>query len=148
MNLPDFLEEHRAAVLARAEKGLHQAHLSHYEQVGSSASLDRLEKLLDLVVECSRTHDLGRMVHHAGQVARERYAGGFALYELQTAFNVLEEAVWVAVTEGLPLEDQVPALGLLGTVLGAGKDALARGYVEMARHHAPHVDPGALLRGL
>lgn len=148
MTLPDFLQEHSEAIMANAEKGLSRAHLSHYEQVGHPAAVQRLERLLELATECARSHDLGRMISHAGQVARERYTAGFALYEVQTAFNVLEEAIWLAVMEAMPVEEQGRALGLLSTILGAGKDALAREYVDLARRRAPQADPTALLRGV
>jgi hypothetical protein len=40
------------------------------------------------------------------------------------------------------------SLGLLTTVLGAGKDALARSYVSLAsRQHVPSLDLRALLEG-
>jgi hypothetical protein len=45
---------------------------------------------------------------------------------------VLEEAIWMQVLRHLPVTDYAEALGLVGTVLGAGKDSLARRYVSLA----------------
>jgi hypothetical protein len=72
------------------------------------------------------------MIAHAQTIARERFASGFDLSEVQTAFNVLEEAIWRRILEGLPPVDYGEALGLVSTLLGAGKDALARTYVTLA----------------
>ena len=67
---------------------------------------------------------------------------------MQTAFNVLEEAIWQDVIVALPAEDLVEASGLLGTVLGAGKDTLARTWVSLAsQQHVPSLDLTALFQG-
>jgi hypothetical protein len=72
------------------------------------------------------------MVAHTDSIARERFASGFDLWEVQTAFNVLEEAIWVHILKELPPTEYAEALGLVSTVLGTGKDTLARRYVSLA----------------
>jgi hypothetical protein len=48
-----------------------------------------------------------------------------------------------------PPEDLAEAIGLVGTVFGAAKDALARGYVSLAsHHHVTSLDLSALFRGV
>jgi hypothetical protein len=48
----------------------------------------------------------------------------------------------------MPAEDQAEALGLVGTVLGCGKDLLARQYVSLAtKTHTPSLDLHALFAG-
>ena len=75
-------------------------------------------------------------------MAAARFSAGFDLSEVQTAFNLLEEATWSHAMDGLPTEDFGPAIALIGTVFGAGKDALARAYVaNAARLHGESVDP-------
>jgi hypothetical protein len=68
---------------------------------------------------------------------------------VQSAFNSLEEVVWARMLAELPPAELAEALGLVSTVLGAGKDALARRYVSLAaRTHAPSLDLSALFTGI
>ena len=66
------------------------------------------------------------------EIATERFHAGYDLAEIQTAFNALEEATWMRVLQRLDASELAEALGLISTVLGAGKDALARAYVSLA----------------
>jgi hypothetical protein len=72
------------------------------------------------------------MVAHADSIARERFNAGYDLWEVQTAFNVLEEAIWLRLMKELPPAELPEALGLVSTILGIGKDTLARRYVSLA----------------
>lgn len=146
-HLFEFLDPRKERILAHAEKALHDAHLAHYERGSRALTHDRLEALLDQVVEAARTHDLCRMLAHASRIADERYRAGWHLYEVQTAFNVFEEAIWLAILQEMPVEEQGKALSLLSTILGAGKDAIAREYVDLARKGVPQMDASALLSG-
>jgi hypothetical protein len=48
----------------------------------------------------------------------------------------------------LPTDDLLEAAGLVGTILGAGKDALARAWVSLATsQHVPSLDLTALFDG-
>jgi hypothetical protein len=56
--------------------------------------------------------------------------------------------MWRRVVAEVPAADLAEATGLLTTVLGFGKDALARSYVSLAsRRHVPSLDLTALFRG-
>ncbi len=78
----------------------------------------------------------------------DRFGAGFGIGEVQTAFNVLEESMWHHVVAGVPNDDMAESLGLLTTVLGVGKDALARAYVSLASHeHVSSLDLRALFQG-
>jgi hypothetical protein len=108
----------------------------------------RLESLFDTVVDCIRSRKLVQVIQYAEQTGRERFASGFGIEEVQTAFNILEESMWRHVVEGVPAGELVESLGLLSTVLGVGKDALARTYVSLASHeHVPSLDLRALFQG-
>ena len=88
------------------------------------------------------------MQRYAETVARERYEGGFDVFEVQTAFNVLEEATWRHVVASVDPAGLGEAIGVVATVLGAGKDTLARTYVALAtKRHVPSLDLTALFRG-
>ena len=82
------------------------------------------------------------------QIARERFEAGFDIHEIQTAVNVLEESIWRQISQLVPPDELAEAFGLVSTVLGAAKDALARTYVSLASHNkAPSLDLNALFQG-
>ena len=100
------------------------------------------------MLDALRSRNLGPIVASAEQVARERFEAGYDLSEVQTAFNALEEATWSRIFAGLQPTQFAEALGLVGTILGAAKDALARTYVSLATNtHAPSLDLQALFAG-
>lgn len=148
MTLPELLDGHRDAILDEAVETLVRTRLPHYDAQGAAAARDKLAQLYDLMVACVRDRDLRPMLQHARGIARERFDAGFDLREIQTAFNVLEEAAWKRVIAEVATEQLAEAIGLVSTVHGAGKDEVARTYVELAtRQHVPSVDLRALLRG-
>ena len=77
------------------------------------------------------------MIRYAENLAQERFSAGFDLYEVQRAFNVLEEAVWKQIIIDCPPTQLSEALGKISTVHGAGKDALARKYVFLSSKSKP-----------
>ena len=85
---------------------------------------------------------------YAGSVARDRFSAGFDISEVQAAFNSLERTTWHRLVADVPHSELARAVGLLSTVLGAGKDVLARTYVSLAtEHHVPSLDLTALFDG-
>ncbi len=72
------------------------------------------------------------MARYCRWLAAERLAAGFAITELQAAFNVVEEAVWSQVVAAVDGPDQLRALQLVSTTMRAGRDALVETYVELA----------------
>ncbi len=124
-----FLEEHRSSILASADEQIARAHLTHYEAAGRTETDFRLSELLDVLITASGSHQLDGVNRYAIQLAEDRHRHGYALSEVQTAINVLEEAVWRTVTADAPAEAQGYALGIVSTVLGAVKDRLACAYV-------------------
>ena len=148
MALTEALSVARDHVLQEASASLERGHLTHYEASGSEASGRRLSDLFDLVVECLATRTLAPITQYANKVAEERFDAGFNIAEVQTAFNVLEEAIWRVVIARLPTQELLDSAGLIGTVLGAGKDALARTWVALATsQHVPSLDLTALFEG-
>ncbi len=135
-------------ILTEAETALSRAHLEHYERAGEEHTRQRLRALYVLAVRAISERNLGPMLSHAESVARERYESGFDLYEVQTAFNVLEEATWRLVMKSLPPAEYGEAIGLISTVLGAGKDMLCRTYVTLAsKSKAPALDLRSVFAG-
>ena len=148
MALIEALSVARDDVLQEASASLERGHLVHYEASGLEASGRRLNDLFDLVVECLAERTLAPIAQYANNVAEERFNAGFDIAEVQTAFNVLEEAIWRVVIPGLPTQELLDSAGLIGTVFGAGKDALARTWVALATsQHVPSLDLTALFEG-
>lgn len=143
-----FLQNHAGEILAEARQAMERAHLKNYEKIGREKTHQRLRELFDLVTRCIHERNLTPMCAQAKIIATERFEAGFDLSEVQTAFNVLEEAIWMRIMNEVPPPQLAEALGLVGTVLGAGKDTLARSYVSLAtRSHAPSLNMPELFAG-
>lgn len=144
----DFLDRQRAPIIDAAGAAVGRAHTSHYEAAGPDELRRRLETLFDGLQDAAGSRDLGSVLAYADQLARERFSTGYDLSEIQTAINALEEAVWNCVFSELRPDQFAETLGLVSTILGAAKDALAREYVSLATHvHAPSLDLRALFAG-
>jgi RsbRD-like negative regulator of sigma factor len=144
-----LLAANRASILDDAADALGRTHSSHYERAGEAEVRSRLESLFDRLVRALARHDVAPVVVYAQEVAEQRFRSGFDLSEVQSAFNALEEVVWARMLAELPPAELAEALGLVSTVLGAGKDALARRYVSLAAQtHAPSLDLSALFTGI
>jgi hypothetical protein len=148
MDLVERLQMARTDVVGDAAKALGRADLRHYAALGEDQSLHRLAHLLDLVIECLQRRTLAPIIGYGARVADERFRAGFDIGEVQTAFNVLEEAIWQVIVPELPAAELPTATGMIGTVLGAGKDSLARTWVSLASsRHVPSLDLDALFEG-
>jgi hypothetical protein len=132
MNLHTLLQDRAAEILADAEEAIARARLRSYANAGQESTHQRLKALFVLTTRATKERNLGPMIAHADAIAHERFEAGYDLWEVQTAFNVLEEAIWVRVLKELPPAEYAEALGLVSTVLGVGKDTLARRYVSLA----------------
>lgn len=144
----EFLERERRPILEAADAALRRAHARHYESAGEGEVQRRLEALFDHLLQALNERDVTGMLAYAEQVAEERFNAGYDLSEVQTAFNALEEATWARAMGELEPTELAEALGLVSTILGTGKDALARRYVSLAtRAHVPSLDLRALFTG-
>ena len=148
MKVIQLLSDRKQEILDEAALALLRARLTHYVADGQEVARERLGVLLDLLLDCVSRSSLAPMTDYSRKVAERRYEAGFGLHEVQTAFNVLEEIVWRRILDGMKPEEFGEAIGLVSTVLGAGKDTLARTYVTLAtRHKAPSLDLRALFAG-
>jgi hypothetical protein len=148
MELPALLLGAESQVLDEAQATLQGSHARHYEAAGDHFTRERLADLFHLVVQAIRDRDLAAMSSFSSQIAINRFNAGFDVSEVQDAFNALEVAMWRQVVSTGSELDLVEAIGLLSTVLGFGKDALARQYVSLAsKRHVASLDMSALFRG-
>ncbi len=149
MDLNHLLSERATRILDDALQAIARSHLRSYEKAGGAMTHERLRALFVLTARGVKEKNLGPMIAHAEEIARERYASGYDLWEVQTAFNVLEEAIWLTVLKEMKPEELAEALGLVSTVLGAGKDALARSYVSLAsKTKAPSLNLQSMFSGI
>jgi methylmalonyl-CoA decarboxylase len=88
--------------------------------------------LFGLVVRCVHQGHAEAIIASSQQIAAERFAAGFDIAEIQGTFNVLEEVLWRHVAVRLAGDQRIEALGLVTTMLGSGRDALARAFVALA----------------
>jgi hypothetical protein len=132
MNLIELLQSQQNEILNTAFEAVKRSQLKNYEKAGDEHIHQRLKALFVLTIRAIKERNLGPMIAHAETIAQERFSAGFDLSEVQTAFNVLEEAIWMDILKQLPATEFAEALGLVSTVLGAGKDSLARRYVFLA----------------
>lgn len=148
MAVEELLVRERSQVLDEAVAALLRSGAIHYEESGDEFTRERLVELFDLVIGALRDRELEQVIRYCEIVAEDRFAAGFGISEIQTAFNVLEEVMWRHVVEGVQPADLPQSIGALSTILGAGKDALARRYVALAsQRHVPSLDFSALFAG-
>lgn len=149
MDLHELLLQNRTGAIDEALVGLSRSALPHYSADRTAQNRIRLERLYDLCMQCLTDRSLTPMADYARQVAGERHREGIDLREVHTAFNVLEEVIWRLITANLQPPQLVQSLGQASTILGAGKQALAVEYVNLAGHHEPGqtLDLTALFKG-
>ena len=148
MDCAALLLEHRSSILDESYTVLERSHVHHYEAAGEQFTRERLGDLFDLVATSIAHRDLAAVSSYAVTVADERFAAGFDIGEVQAAFNAIEEAMWRRIVEFSAPEDLAEATGLMSTVVGFGKDVLARTYVSLAsRRHVPSLDLSAMFAG-
>ncbi len=148
MNLYELLHRNSSEILSEAFEAMNRARLKSYAEAGPEHTHSRLKALLALTQRAVKEKNLMPMLAHAETIAAQRHSAGFDLWEVQTAFNVLEEAIWKRIIKDLPPDQFAEALGLVSTVLGAGKDALARSYVTLAsKSKSPSLNMQSLFAG-
>jgi hypothetical protein len=148
MDIAEFLDRERDAIIGTAVGAIRRAQIDHYTSSLDDETLARIQRLFDQLHSAVRNRDLGPLVRYTSTIADERFNAGFRLSEVQTAMNALEEAIWSRMIEVVPPRDLGSALGLVSTALGAGKDALARAYVSLAtRSKVPSLDVRELFAG-
>lgn len=148
MTLYDDLNNGADEILDQASAALDRAQVTHYKTAGKEVSRARLSDLFEVLLECVRERDMIVMTRAIDSVARERYGQGVGLFEVQTAINVLEEAIWRFVAKHESAETVADGLARVSSILGAAKDRLGQTYVELASSTgAPAIDLDALARG-
>jgi len=148
MTLIQLFQERSNDIIAEVEAALARAHLKSYEAAGARRVHLRIDTLYEHTVRCVEERNLTPMRVYARNIARRRFESGYDLAEVQTAFNVMEEAIWSRILNELEPAQLGEALGLVSTVLGVGKDVVAQTYVSLAsKSKAPSINAQSLFTG-
>jgi len=121
----DRVIDEAVAVLAQRDQARHLS-------PGPDGRRRDLRQLFRLVLRCLRAGRAGPIARPCEQIAAHCYAAGIDLSEGQGTFNALAEVLWRQLASALAGDQLVEALGLLGAIVGTGKDAMARTYVTLA----------------
>jgi hypothetical protein len=132
MKLHEILSNNQTDIINEAFYSLQRSHLKHYDSSRADENWQRLAKLFDLTLNGVKSKSLVEMVNYSEMVAKERFETGFDLHEVHTAYNVLEESLWKNIIKEIDPAILPESLGLISTVLGTGKEALALAYVSLA----------------
>jgi hypothetical protein len=147
VDIVELMRNDEDAIVAEALTAVNW--LEHYGRDGEEITRERLRALCRLVAGAIRAQDLGGLVEHAGQIARERHAAGYDRAEVASAFSAVEEAIWHRTLVAMPVADRAWALGLVGTALGHAREALVRAFAEAGTGGVPaFVDLSPIFRGL
>jgi len=138
-NAGERVVEEAAAALGRRDQ-------AHHHAVSPEEHRRDVRDLFELVVRCVREGRAEPIIASSRQIAADRFEAGFDIAEIQGTFNVLEEVLWRHVASSLAGDQRIEALGLVNTILGAGRDALARTYVALASRGAGPLDQPAASR--
>ena len=128
MDAAKLLENRYDEILDDATERMVRSHLKHYETSGSEQLRERLRTLSKVLLESLRKDSDTPMIRFAEKIGDERFSTGFALSEVQTAFNVLEEAIWNQILSDMGAGEYAHAIESVNRVLRTGKDAVARTY--------------------
>lgn len=148
MEAVKFLDERLDGIVARASDTIRRSHMEHYDNNPPNEVANRMKKMCEVLIDGLREKSSMPMARYAGRLARERFRSGFQLQEIQTAFNAIEEAVWHQILRGLRPTQFAETAGMVGAILGIGKDIVARAYVSFATDPTrPTVDVAVLFGG-
>jgi hypothetical protein len=132
MNISVFLEKNEIEIIEESVQQLKRAQLKSYNNSANETNRYRLKKLYELCRSSVQNKNLLPIIEYSEKIAQERFNSGFDLHEVHTAYNVIEECIWKKIIEKVEPDKLGEYLGLISTVLGAGKETLALTYVSMA----------------
>ncbi len=131
MELSEVFQSWEEDLVDEAVTELRHARLQHYIADGDSVTRLRVGRFINRAFECFAIRRADPMIEHAEQIARERFSAGYDLFEVQTAINVIEEALWKRILSSVEPEELAHALGMVNAIFGMSKDVLARTYVSL-----------------
>jgi hypothetical protein len=148
-NLIQILKEKNNEVIVEATEAIKHSHSRHNGSERLEKTEQLLKRLYALTLQSVEEKNVAPMIEYVEKIPRERFSHGYDIYELQFAFNILEEAIWNRILRELSPIAFAKALGMISTVLGIGKDTMARSYVSLAsKKMTPYIDYKILFEGM
>ena len=148
MELSDLFRSWEDDLVNEAVTELRHARLKSYIADGEEITRERVTKFIEKAMECFSLRRAEPMIEHAERISRERHAAGYDLSEVQTAINVIEEALWKRILSSVEPDELAHALGMVNAIFGMSKDVLARTYVSLATNReTPHKELDEILDG-
>lgn len=132
MDVITLLEKNIDLVVEKSCTQICEVKLKGYTKSGATMTKQKLTSLYKKIIECAKKKELIPMLHYTEKIAKERFASGYDLHEVQTAINSIEENIWQLIFKNIKANKLAESLGLVSSILGAGKDNLARNYVALA----------------
>jgi hypothetical protein len=148
MSILDFLKNRSGGIVKKAAGSFEQMHTGHFDADGLSRLRLLLLSILRAIHECLRHKSTEPVIQYAEEIARERFSSGFALDEVQVAFNVLEDAIWTQLSHEPDLGGLAKGFQGVRKLLRLGKDRFTQEYLEFsAEAKAPSMNIRALFEG-
>jgi len=148
VELSDLFRSWEDDLVNEAVTELRHARLKSYIADGEEITRERVTKFIEKAMECFSLRRAEPMIEHAERISRERHAAGYDLSEVQTAINVIEEALWKRILSSVEPDELAHALGMVNAIFGMSKDVLARTYVSLATNReTPHKELDEILDG-
>ena len=132
MELSELFRSWEDDLVNEAVTELRHARLKSYIADGEEITRERVTKFIEKAMECFSLRRAEPMIEHAERISRERHGAGYDLSEVQTAINVIEEALWKRILSSVEPDELAHALGMVNAIFGMSKDVLARTYVSLA----------------
>lgn len=132
MELIEYLNKNSSNIIDEASQALQRTSLKHYNKSTLEENRTRIQKLFELTLKSISEKSLVAMLEYSEEVAKTRFNTGFDFHEVHAAFNVLEETIWTNIIKDINTDQLGNWLGLISTVLGAGKESLAVTYISLA----------------
>jgi hypothetical protein len=132
MDIITLLEKNIDLVVEKSCTQICEVKLKGYTKSGATMTKQKLASLYKKIIECAKKKELIPMLQYTEKIAKERFASGYDLHEVQTAINSIEENIWQLIFKNIKADKLAESLGLVSSILGAGKDNLARNYVALA----------------
>lgn len=126
MDAAELLARQFDEIISEAAEKMARSHLRSYETGGAAQTRERLKALCSTLLESLQTNSPSSMIRYAEKIGEERFSAGFALAEVQTAFNVLEESIWNKILEEMKPVEFAGAVDSVNEMLRTGKEAIAR----------------------
>jgi len=148
-NLVRLLKEKNNEVIVEAMEAIKRSHLRHNGAERPKKTEQLLKKLYALTLKSVEEKNVAPMIEYIEKIPRERFSHGYDIYEVQSAINILEEIIWSQILSKLPPIAYADALGMISTILGIGKDTMARTYISLAsKKMTPYINYKVLFEGI